>query len=87
MSLMFFTASVAAVRRVVTLARELGTGTSGSLKRSHDSSIGHNLLNSAFHEGFPRPESRFSDDSVSSFDQLYHNANISLVPVTLITPY
>lgn len=42
MSPMLFTAAIAAVRRVVILARELGTGTSGSLKRSHDSSTGHN---------------------------------------------
>ena len=42
MSLMFFAAAMAALLGVVTLARGLGTGTSGSLNRSHDSSIGHN---------------------------------------------
>ena len=42
MSLMFFAAAMAALLVVVTLVRGLGTGTSGSLNRSHDSSIGHN---------------------------------------------
>ena len=66
MSLMFFAAAMAALLGVVTLARGLGTGTSGSFNRS---------------------QSRSSDDPVSSFDQLYHNANIPLAPVTLITLY
>ena len=42
MSLMFFTAVIVAVLGVVTLACGLGSGTSGSLKQSHDSSIGLN---------------------------------------------
>ena len=37
MSLMFFAAAMAALLGVVTLARGLGTGTSGCLNRSHDS--------------------------------------------------
>ena len=53
MSLMFFTAAIVAVLGVVTLACGLGIGTSGSLKRSHDSSIGHNCWISHSWKDFP----------------------------------
>ena len=84
---MFFTAVIVAVLGVVTLACGLGSGTSGSLKQSHDSSIGHNCFESSFREGFLCPQSRSSDFALFSFHQLYHNANIPLAPVMLITLY
>ena len=86
MSLMFVTAVIVAVLGVVTLAYGLA-GTSGSLKQSHDSSIGHNCFESSFREGFLCPQSRSSDFPLFSFHQLYHNANIPLAPVMLITLY
>ena len=53
MSLMFFAAAMGALLGVVTLARGLGTGTSGSLNRSHDSSIGHNCWTARSRKDFP----------------------------------
>ena len=53
MSLMFFAAAMGALLGVVTLGRGLGTGTSGSLNRSHDSSIGHNCWTARSRKDFP----------------------------------